>query len=89
MATEETWEDRYKRAVLNHFQAPADVDLSTVEISVIGEDGYAYSEYTMADPDIQVSVTWQYDGKPQYAGADGPEAVAELLASFLTPTESA
>lgn len=84
MAESETWEDRYKRAVLTYAGAPADVDLSTATINVSGEDGYNYSSWTFASPDIGVYVEWQVDGQRHSKDIDGPEAVADLIRSFLS-----
>lgn len=78
-----SWEDRYKQKVLDHFGVQGEVDLATVEISVDGENGYAYSSWTFEDPSISVSVYWvDADGVRQGKIISGPEAVAALIRSF-------
>lgn len=85
---ESTWEDRYKRAVLNFIGAPKDIDLATVKITTSGSDGYHYSEYTYSDGNISVFVEWEETGTRHFNDIDGPEQVANLMQSFLAPTES-
>jgi hypothetical protein len=83
----ETWEDRYTRAVANFAGVPAEIPLADISIDVIGEDGYSYSSWTFADPSIRIWVRWRVDGKASYADIEGPEAVAKLIQSFLSPGE--
>lgn len=76
----ETWEDRYKRAVADFVGVPKDVPASDITIDVYGENGYSYSEYTFADPDLNIKVSWPEGDK----FLDTPEEIAGLLKSFLT-----
>lgn len=79
--TEETWEDRYKRAVAKYAGVPDGIAPSDIKVEVTGENGYCYSSWTAADPNICVWV--RYPGG--FKDIDGPEEVAKLMASFLTP----
>lgn len=87
-STRETWEDRYKRAVARFAGVPADVPLGVIRVEVYAEDGYHYSSYTFEDPNIRVTVSWTgQDARWQYATIEGPEAVGNLVRSFLSPAE--
>lgn len=81
---EETWEDRYKRAVADHVGVPADVPASEITLHVSATDGYRYSSYTFEDPNIRIMV---YVNGDYFKTIDGPEAVGDLIRSFLSPKE--
>ena len=82
----EAWEDRFKRAVATYAGVPAEVPLGDITIDTYSEDGYHYSSWTFADPSIRISVRWTEFGKAgQYKDIDGPEAVAGLIQSFISP----
>lgn len=83
-AMAEQWEDRFKRAIADAACVPADVPLTDIRVEITGEDGYRYSSYTFADPNITVSVYWtEFGAKPKYHHWYGPEEVAELIQSFI------
>lgn len=79
--SEETWEDRYKRVVGNFVGVPEDVPAYDITVTVSAEDGYYYSSYTFADPEIEVIVRWPHG----IATIEGPEKVAALMRSFIVP----
>lgn len=81
MNTNETWEDRYKRAVATYAGVPADVELEDIEIQVESSDGYYYSEWTYENASFDVRVRWS-DGLKVISGVD---EVAGLIRSFLSP----
>jgi hypothetical protein len=81
MAKEETWEERYKRAVANFAGCPQDVALEDITVQVYDEDGYYYSEYTNADPRLSIMVQWPGG----YRDLDTPSEIAQLIQSFLSP----
>lgn len=83
--TEQTWQDRYKRAVANFVAVPQTVPVEAITIDVRGEDGYYYSSYTFENPDIEITVRWTEGDRPRTRSIDGPERVAELIRSFISP----
>lgn len=80
----EAWEDRYKRAVATYAGCPTEVRLSDIQIDVNGYDGAHWSSITFEDPEISVTVTWPNHG---FKDISGPEAVASLIRSFLSPDD--
>lgn len=55
----DAWIDRFNRLLLDFVDAPAEVELSTVEVLSSWNEAYSYSEYTGGDASLDVVVTWQ------------------------------
>lgn len=62
---EDPWVLRYKRLMLDHLKAPADVDLSTVEIIPSYTEAWAYSEHTMGSASFDMQVNWKHVNPPK------------------------
>lgn len=92
---EPTWVDRYHRALLDFVGAPAEIDLTTVQVSSSWSDAYRYSEYTGGEAQFDLDVSWQsatqerpwerpdVDGKYRHTRGLSNEEVVRFLNSIV------
>ena len=91
----EAWVLQYRRMVLDHVGAPADVDPATVTITAAHQEAWSYSEYTGGESTFEINVSWRQTApeagqplRPGHPQADGTYAfyrslTNEEVADFL------